>query len=285
MLATFLIMLREGFEAALVIAILYAYLQRTGRRDLLGPMWVGVGAAFAIAAGFGVSLEVGLGSLEGDTEARAFAAVMIFAVIVLTWMIFWMRAHAMKIRGELQDNMEQAMHAVGNVKVAVVPAAFLAVLREGFEAAVFLLALSTSSAGFALTAGAVLGLGLSAVLGWMVVIGGKKLPMRQFFQVTGVVLILFAAGLLSRSLGYLQDIGDLPLTYDAVYDLTMFPWLTGETEPGAFLIAIIGWDPRPSIEQVLVWGGYVGIVTWLFLRKPRTKPVKDSTKPTVAQPH
>ncbi|MGH3354265.1 MAG: FTR1 family protein, partial [Nocardioidaceae bacterium] len=84
MLATFLIMLREGFEAALVIAILYAYLQRTDRRDLLGPMWVGVGAAFAIAAAFGLALHAGIGSLEGDARTRAFSAVMLFAVVVLT---------------------------------------------------------------------------------------------------------------------------------------------------------------------------------------------------------
>ncbi len=284
MLAPFLIMLREGFEAALVIAILYAYLQRTGRRDLLGPMWVGVGAAFAIAAGFGVALHVGIGSLEGDARARAFAAVMLFAVVVLTWMIFWMRAHARKIRGELQESMDQAMHAAGNVKVAVVAAAFLAVLREGFEAAVFLLALSTTSGGLALLAGALLGLGLSAILGWMVVVGGRKLPMRQFFTVTGVVLILFAAGLLSRAIGQLQLIGDLPLFYDAVYDLTMFPWLTGETEVGRFLIAIIGWDPRPSIEQTIAWAGYVGVVTWLFLRRPRPATPAPS-RPTVAEHH
>jgi high-affinity iron transporter len=282
MLATFLIMLREGFEAALVIAILYAYLQRTGRRDLLGPMWAGVAAAFVIAGGFGLALDAGLGSLEGDLRARAFAAVMIFAVVVLTWMIFWMRAHAMKIRGELQNSMDQAIHAAGNVKVAVVAAAFLAVLREGFEAAVFLLALSTSSTGLAVLAGAVLGIGLSAVLGWMVVIGGRRLPLRQFFKVTGVVLILFAAGLLSRAVGSLQDIGDLPLYHDAVYDFTMFPWLTGETDVGNFLIAIIGWDPRPSIEQVILWLAYVGGVGWLFLRKPRTKATSESSRPTVA---
>jgi high-affinity iron transporter len=283
MLAPFLIMLREGFEAALVIAILYAYLQRTGRRDLLGPMWVGVGAAFAIAAAFGIALHVGIGSLEGDARARAFAAVMLFAVAVLTWMIFWMRAHARKIRGEIQGSLDHAIHDSANVKVAVVAAAFLAVLREGFEAAVFLLALSTSSEGFALIAGAVLGLGLSAVLGWMVVIGGKKLPMRQFFTITGVVLIVFAGGLLSRAVGGLQLIGDLPLSWDAVYDLTMFPWLTGETEVGNFLIALLGWDPRPSIEQVVVWAGYVGIVTWLFLRKPRPAASR-APQPTAAGP-
>ena len=283
MLATFLIMLREGFEAALVIAILYAYLQRTGRRDLLGPMWVGVGAAFAIAGTFGIALHVGIGSLEGDAQARAFAAVMLFAVAVLTWMIFWMRAHARKIRGQLQDSMDHAIHSAGNVRVAVVAAAFLAVLREGFEAAVFLLALSTGGDTWGLFLGAVLGLGLSAVLGWMVVIGGRKMPMRQFFTVTGVVLILFAAGLLSRAVGGLQLIGDLPLYYDAVYNLTMFPWLTGETEVGNFLIAIVGWDPRPSIEQVIVWAGYTGVVTWLFLREPKAAAPQDQ-RPSVPEP-
>jgi high-affinity iron transporter len=284
MLATFLIMLREGFEAALVIAILYAYLQRTGRRDLLGPMWVGVGAAFAISAGFGLALHVGIGSLEGDMRTRAFSAVMLFAVLVLTWMIFWMRAHARKIRGELQDAMGRAIARTGNVKVAVVAAAFLAVLREGFEAAVFLLALSAGETAASLLIGALLGLGLAAVLGWMVVLGGKRLPLRQFFTVTGVVLILFAGGLLSRSLGYLQDVGDI-LTYDsAVYNLTMYPWLTGNTDVGAFLIAIVGWDPRPSIEQVVVWLSYVGVVGWLFLRNP--KPATPSEqRPTLAEQH
>jgi high-affinity iron transporter len=278
MLATFLIMLREGFEAALVIAILYAYLQRTDRRDLMPPMWLGVAAAFAVSGGFGIALHYGIGSLEGDNEVRAFAAVMLFAVLVLTWMVFWMRAHARKIRGELQDSMGRAIANTGNVKVAVVAAAFLAVLREGFEAAVFLLALSTGGTAAGLLVGAVLGLGLAAVLGWMVVIGGRRLPLRQFFTVTGVVLILFAGGLLSRSLGYLQDVGDV-LTYDyAVYNLTMYPWLTGNTDVGAFLIAIVGWDPRPSIEQVIVWLSYVGVVGWLFLRKPKpTTPSEQSS--------
>jgi high-affinity iron transporter len=277
MLATFLIMLREGFEAALVIAILYAYLQRTDRRDLLPPMWLGVAAAFVVAGGFGLALHLGIGALEGDAEVRAFAAVMAFAVVVLTWMIFWMRAHARKIRGELQDAMGRAIARTGNVKVAVVAAAFLAVLREGFEAAVFLLALSAGETAASLLIGALLGLGLAAVLGWMVVLGGKRLPLRQFFTVTGVVLILFAGGLLSRSLGYLQDVGDI-LTYDsAVYNLTMYPWLTGNTDVGAFLIAIVGWDPRPSIEQVVVWLAYVGVVSWLFLRNP--KPAKPAEQP------
>ncbi|MGH3386681.1 MAG: FTR1 family iron permease [Nocardioidaceae bacterium] len=275
MLAPFLIMLREGFEAALVIAILYAYLLRTGRRDLLGPMWVGVAAAFLIAGAGGLALHLWVGELAGTARMRAFAAVMLLAVVVLTWMIFWMRAHAPKIRGELQDNLAHAVDAAGNVKVAVVAAAFLAVLREGFEAVVFLLALSTGADGRQLLVGAVVGLGVAAVLGWMVVVGGRRMPMRQFFVVTGVVLIVFAAGLMSRAIGLLQASDDLPLSWDAVYNLTMVPALTGESEVGRFLIALVGWDPRPSIEQTVAWWGFVVVVTWLFLKGPgrATQPV------------
>jgi high-affinity iron transporter len=271
MLASLLIMLREGFEAALVIAILYVYLTRTGRRDLLGPMWAGVGSAFAIAGALGLALHLWIGDLSGDARWRAFAAVMLLAVVVLTWMIFWMRRHAASIRGELQDSMARAVAGRGNVTVAVVAAAFLAVLREGFEAAVFLLALATDDGDGGLLLGALLGLTVATVLAYLVVVGGRRLPMRQFFTVTGLMLIVFAAGLLSRAVGLLQTADDLPLTWDAVYDLTAYSLLTQDTETGRFLIAIAGWDPRPSIEQVLLWLGYVAVVGTLFLRRPAAR--------------
>jgi high-affinity iron transporter len=107
------------------------------------------------------------------------------------------------------------------------------------------------------------------VLGWAVVLGGKRLPMKQFFQVTGVILILFAGGLLARTVMFLQTSGDMGIAWNNVYDLTSIKLLTVETETGRFLGAMFGWDPRPSIEQVIAYVGYVGIVTWLFLRNPK----------------
>jgi high-affinity iron transporter len=231
-------------------------------------MWVGVVAAFAIAGGLGLALHLWIGEISGDARWRAFAAVMLLAVVVLTWMIFWMRRHAASIRGELQDSMARAVSGRGNVTVAVVAAAFLAVLREGFEAAVFLLALATDDGGGGVLLGALLGVTVAAFLAYLVVVAGRRLPMRQFFTVTGLMLIVFAAGLLARAVGLLQTTDDLPLTWDAVYDLTAYSFLTQDTETGRFLIAIAGWDPRPSIEQVLLWFGYVAVVGTLFLRRP-----------------
>ena len=118
--------------------------------------------------------------------------------------------------------------------------------------------------------GAVIGLAVACVLGWAVVLGGKRLPMKQFFQVTGVALILFAGGLLARTVMFLQTSGDLGIAWNNVYDLTGIKILTVETETGRFLGAMFGWDPRPSIEQVVVYVGYLVPVLFLFFKKPRS---------------
>jgi high-affinity iron transporter len=272
--AALLIMVREGFEAALVVAILYAYLRRTGRDDLLAPPWAGVASAFAAAVAIGLGLRLAVMSLEGDPRLEAFAAIMLLAAAVLTWMIFWMRRQARALRGDLEATMGTAIGAP-DVKLAVIGAAFLAVLREGVEAALFLLAIATERPGGPTLAGALIGVAIAGVLGWMVVVGGRRMPMRQFFAVTGVVLIVFAAGLVARGVAYLQYAGDLPTLWDAVYDLTGVTWLTTNTEVGRFLSALVGWDPRPSIEQVVVWLTFAGTVGWCYLRPlpaPATVP-------------
>ena len=269
MLTAFFVMLREGFEAALIVAILYAYLRKISRQDLIPAMWGGVVAAAALSVFAGVAIHLSIDALEGEARLRAFAAISIFAVAVLTWMIFWMRKHARAIKGELQDVLDEAMERSGRVRWAVVAAAFFAVLREGLEAALFMIATATTEDGGEVLIGALIGLAVACVLGWAVVLGGKRLPMKQFFQVTGVVLILFAGGLLARTVMFLQTAGDLAIVWNNVYDLTSIKLLTVETETGRFLGAMFGWDPRPSIEQVIVYVGYVGIVTWLFLRNPK----------------
>lgn len=269
MLTAFFVMLREGFEAALIVAILYAYLRKVSRQDLIPSMWQGVGAAAALSVGAGVVIHLSIDGLEGEARLRAFAAISVFAVAVLTWMIFWMRKHARAIKGELQEVLDEAMSRTGRIRWAVTAAAFFAVLREGLEAALFMIATATTEDGGEVLIGAVIGLTLACILGWAVVLGGKKMPMRQFFQVTGVALILFAGGLLARTVMFLQTAGDLPIALNNVYDLTSIKLLTTETEVGRFLGAMFGWDPRPSIEQVVVYVAYVGIVTWLFLRNPK----------------
>jgi high-affinity iron transporter len=285
MLTAFFVMLREGFEAALIVAILYAYLRKVSRQDLMAALWQGVAAAVALSVAAGVAIHLGIDSLEGEARLRAFAAISVFAVGVLTWMIFWMRRHARAIKGELQGVLDEAITSSNRVRYAVVAAAFFAVLREGLEAALFMIATATTADGGAVLIGAVAGLALAGGLGWAVVLGGRRMPMRQFFQVTGVVLILFAGGLLARTVMFLQTSGDLGILWNNVYDLTSVKWLTVETEVGRFLGAMVGWDPRPSIEQVVAYLAYVGVVTWLFLRSPRAaEPAEPGNVPEAAKP-
>jgi high-affinity iron transporter len=276
MLTALLIMLREGFEAALVVAIVYAYVLRIGRRDLTGAMWRGVLAAAALSAAMGVGIHLTVESLEGQARLLAFAAVSLLAVCVLTWMIFWMRRQSYRIKGDLQRNVDDALGGGGNVRLAIAAVVFLAVAREGLEAALFLIAAATAERGADVLVGGLVGLAVAAALGWLVVLGGRRLPMRQFFTVTGLVLLLFAAGLVSRTVLYLQSAGELGTAWNNVYDLTGYPWLTVSTETGRFLGAMLGWDPRPSIEQVGAYLAFLGTVGWLFLRPPKSASSQPS---------
>jgi high-affinity iron transporter len=269
MLTALLIMLREGFEAALVVAIVYAYIRRIGRRDLAWPMWQGVASAAVLSLAVGIVIHLTVENLEGRPRLLAFAAVSVFAVCVLTWMVFWMRRQARHIKGELQRSIDQAIERGGNVRLAVMAVAFLAVAREGLEAALFLIAAATAENGADVLIGGLVGLAIAVAAGWLVVLGGRRLPMRQFFTVTGLVLIVFAAGLLSRTVLFLQSAGVLGTAFDNVYDLTGHSWLTVRTEVGRFLGAMFGWDPRPSIEQVVAYVAFLGTVAWLFLRPAR----------------
>jgi high-affinity iron transporter len=269
-LTALLIMLREGFEAALVVAIVYAYIRRIGRRDLVAPMWQGMAAAAALSVGAGIAVHLTVENLTGEPRLLAFAAVSLLAAAVLTWMIFWMRRQAHLLRGELQGSVDQAIADRADVRIAVMTVAFLAVAREGLEAALFLIAAATTEDGWAVLIGGLIGLAAAAVLGALVVLGGRRLPMRQFFTVTGLILIVFAAGLVSRTILWLQAAGELGTVWNNVYDLTAYPWLTVSTEPGKFLGAMFGWDPRPSIEQVAAYLLFLVTMAWLFLRTPRT---------------
>jgi high-affinity iron transporter len=269
-LTALLIMLREGFEAALVVAIVYAYIRRIGRRDLVAPMWQGMVAAGALSVASGVGVHLTVENLQGEPRLLAFAAVSLLAVGVLTWMIFWMRRQAHRIKGELQDGVDQAIAGPDDARLAVMTVAFLAVAREGLEAALFLIAAATTEDGWAVLAGGLIGLAAASVLGALVVLGGRRLPMRQFFTVTGLILIVFAAGLVSRTVLWLQAAGELGTVWNNVYDLTAYRWLTVGTESGRFLGAMFGWDPRPSIEQVVAYLLFLVTVAWLFLRAPRS---------------
>jgi high-affinity iron transporter len=266
---SFLIALREGFEAALIVAIVLAFVKRSERPDQAKWVWAGTGVALAIAVIVGIILQVTLDGLEGDARLRTFAVICIAAAGLLTWMIFWMRTHARALKGALEGRAAAAIAAQSGVALGLV--AGVAVLREGLETALFLISTTTNDGGGGVVAGTLLGLAAATLLGFVVYQGAHKFNMRLFFQITGVLIIMFAAGLVSRAILFLQSSGDLgSWNLNDVYDVTGYRWLTQDTQWGRFLAGIFGWDPRPSIEQVIGYVAYLIPVLYLFFRKPRT---------------
>ena len=222
--AALLIMLREGFEAALVVAIVFAYLRRNGRLDLARSVWQGVALATAAAFAVGIAVRISVGSLEGDARLRAFAAVSAVAAVVLTWMVFWMRRQSRLIKGDLEHKVDAAIRS-DNTRLAIAAVALVAVLREGIEAALFLIAAGTDESGGAVVVGALIGLALASLLAYVVYWGGRSMPMKAFFTLTGLVLIVFAAGLVAKTVLFLQTSGDLgSFNLNGVYDLTAYRW-------------------------------------------------------------
>jgi high-affinity iron transporter len=282
--AAFLVMIREGFEAALIVAIVLAYLRKIGRKDLFRPVWFGVAVAALCALAFGILVHTTVAEFEGDTKLRINAAISIFAVVVLTWMVFWMQRQSRAIKGDLERKVDAAI-AEGGSMGGLVAVAFLSVLREGMEASLFLIAAATGQSGRDVLIGGLIGLTGAFILGYVVYVGGHKIPMKSFFTVTGMIVIVFAAGLCSKAVLFLQASSDLGSLNMAFYNTTHYAFLTQSTEFGKFLAALFGWDPRPSVEQVIAWLGYFVPVTFLFLRhvSPSTpKPVRRSTAGAVA---
>ena len=262
-----LITLREGFEAALVVAIVLAAVRRSERPEMARWVWYGTGAALVLAIVIGWIIHVTVEDLTGPARSRVFAIICFAAAGLLTWMIFWMRKHARSLKGELEGKTLQALHesafALGMV-------AFVAVAREGLETALFLISTTANSSGSDVLIGALIGIALACGLGVLVYHGSKAISMKLFFQVTGVLIILFTAGLMSRGVLFLQSSGDLGTLNNGVYNLTGQRWLTQDTQTGRFLAGIFGWDPRPSIEQVVVYLAYLIPVLIMFFKKPRS---------------
>src|SRR3954452_2491548 len=174
MLPSLLIMVREGFEAALIVALVFAYLRKIGRLDMAGATWLGVAAAAAVSVAVGVTLHLTVGGLEGRARMRAFAVISLVAASVLTWMVFWMRRQSRAIKGDLEIRVDRALGAE-RAGLAVAAVAFFAVLREGIEAALFLVAAATDSSGKNVLFGALIGIAIAAGLGMAVYLGGRRL--------------------------------------------------------------------------------------------------------------
>lgn len=278
MLPTFVIGLREGLEAALIVGIIAAFLVRQGRRDALRQVWAGVLGAVVLCLGFGIALDALEHNLPERGQEGLETVVGVLAVGMVTWMFLWMRKHARSMKGELEGSATAAL-ARGSAG-ALVAMAFLAVLREGFETAVFLVSVfSASTNPVSATVGAVAGIAVAVALGYGLYRGGVRINLQKFFTATGVVLIIVAAGLLTTSVHTAHEAGWINVGQTTLVDLSAL--VSPDTPQAALLTNVLGVQPRPTVIEALVWLVYVVPMLVLLLRRPRRR---STTAPGAAEP-
>jgi len=275
MFPSYILSLREGLEAALIIGIVLGALRQVRRPELKPALWTGVVAAILVSTAVGVALfDLGV-SLEGKAEQIFEGTAMLIAAGVLTWMIFWMMNQSHDLKSELEAGVRQA--ASGTNSRALFALAFFAVVREGIELALFLTAAAFSSNAPQTILGASLGLGTAVLLGWSLFATTARLDLRRFFQVTGVLLILFAAGLVAHGVHEFNEAGWIPTVIEHVWDLN--PILDENSTFGQIIKALFGYNGNPSLTEVLAY--LVFVVAVLFgLRRTgrRTLALRTGTE-------
>ena len=265
MFASMLITLREGLEAALIVGIMLSVLRKLGQTDRSRPVWAGVLTALFASVVAGLALN-GLGvAFEGRGEQIFEGVTMLLAGGVLTWMIFWMQRQGRRAQAELESDVRRAVTA--GSAWGLFGLAFAAVVREGVETVLFLTAAAFTATPTQTLVGAGLGLVLATILGWLIFAAGKRLNLRVFFRVTGMLLILFAAGLLARGVHEFQEAALLPMVVEHVWDIN--PILNESSLIGAFLKALFGYNGNPSLLEVVVYCAYFIIVGAASLRRDR----------------
>jgi high-affinity iron transporter len=258
---TFLIGLREGLEATLIVSIVAAFLKRNGKS--VRPMLVGVGLAVAISIGVGVALNLLSESLPQRQQEMLETVIGAIAVVFVTTMIIWMNRNAFQLKGELEREARQAINTGGSLALALM--AFLAVLKEGFETAVFLLAAAQASGGgrgWAVLGGSA-GIAVAIGIGVGIYYGGLKLNLGRFFRITGVFLVLIAAGLVMSSLRTAHEAGWVTIGQQRVFDFSA--WMPTRSVAGALITGMFGIPSDPRLIEVLGWVLYTVPVLTVFL--------------------
>ncbi len=276
MLAGFLLALREGVEAALIVGIVLGMLRKMNRTDRAPWVWLGVGTASVISVIAALVLNLLGARFEGAGEQIFEGLTMLFAAGVLTWMIFWMQKQGRQTQLGLEADVKSALSR--GTRWGLFFVSFLAVLREGIELALFLTAVNFSEPAAGVEApilgwlGGLLGLIAAVIIGWLMFDTAIKLNLRRFFQLTSIVLIVFAAGLAGHAIHEFNELGWIPSVVEHVYDVNA---LVPETSlVGQFLKALLGYNANPSLTEMIGYLGYFaavfGLTRWLA-RKPVVK--------------
>jgi len=255
MFNVFIITLREGVEIAVVIAIIIAYLKQLGQMRETGKVWLGTAAAALVS----LLAAIGIFYLLGTTEIEAFQAPLegtlkIVAVIMLTWMTIWMKRQSGNIGGELKRQIQVAL-SHGSVW-ALASLAFISVLREGIETVLFIVGSAQGTSLLATVGGSVLGFGMAAILGYTLYRGTHHLPLKSFFNIMSVLLIVMAAGLLAGGVHEFQELHMIPVGIEQVWSTKGL--LSQDSTIGGLLKAIFGYSDSPNLVQVLVYLAYLG---------------------------
>jgi high-affinity iron transporter len=261
-LANYLIGLREGLEAGLIVGILVAYLGKIGRRDLLGRLWIGIGLAIAISLGLGAILTWGPYAMTFQAQEVLGGVLSLIAVALVTWMIFWMATHGAGLSRELRGQVDAA---IDRSWFAIILLGALSVGREGIETALFVWANVSGGRDPVLgTLGAVLGILTAVVISWGIARGLVRFNLSVFFTWTGLFLILVAAGVLAYGIGDLQEASVIPGWGQHAFSLV------AAVPPGSWygtlLAGIFNFTPEPTWVQVVGWLAYVAVTVPLYLR-------------------
>ena len=271
-LANFLIALREGVEAALIVGVVAAYLVKVGRRNLLPKVWFGVIIAAALPLSLGAIMTWGPYTLSFQAQEILGGTLSLVAVAMVTWMILWMSSNSRQFARKLRE--DTAAQLASGSEWGVVWIAFIAVAREGIETALFVWATIKSSAENAIAApalGVVTGLLVAVVIGWLIYTGAARINLSIFFNITGLLLIFVAAGIVSYGIGDLQEASVIPGWGTPIYDITAYldgsvsSWLTTSSWWWTLLEAMFNVNASPTHLQLIGWVLYIVIILPLFL--------------------
>jgi len=263
-----LIGLREGLEASMVVMILVAFLVKSGRREALKWVWLGVGAAVAMTIGIFLSIQIGAYTIK-DLDAEAVAGVAsLVAVVIVTSMVLWMRKASGSLSSELRAGMSRALDTG---PLAVLVLAFLAVGREGAETALFMVGYAEAETTWPLV-GLLTGVVVAAAIAYGMYAGAVRINLHKFFRYTGIFLIIVAAGILSYGIGALQTVGWLPGLGARAFDITA--WFDWSSWYGSLIQGVFNVTPTPTLLQLAAWLTYLAVILGLFLRPAPTLPAR-----------
>lgn len=264
----FLIMFREGLEAALIVSLIASYLKRTQRSQFMPAVWIGVVVASTLCLALGWFINATTGEFPQKEQELFEGIVAVIAVCVLTWMVFWMRKAARSLKTQLHDAIDSALRSDTRQSWALVGMVFFAVAREGLESVFFLLAAFQQDVGVQAPAGALTGLAAAIVAGMAIYWGGIKLPLQAFFRWTAVFILFVAAGLAAGAIRAFHEAGLWNQFQSIAFDWSAV--LSTHSLLGTALEGLLGYQETPTISEVAIYLLYLIPACALFVYQPKS---------------